>query len=305
MDILVIAEKKTKAAPYVDALIEKGAHAEYLRVSKITLVSRQNETLIKALGKELHSYDAIFIQVRPSLAPFIEPLLEEIKNLGTYCTAKKGSYYIAHNEPYQLVTLACAQVPTPKTLTSGSAKHIEKVSKKVSYPLLAKSFIGKKAQQAIIVNSSRELNFFIKSIKTEIDGFMLREFIRADAISCIVIGRKIFAVKRKHYDGNVNELIQGTIYKPTETEEKNATCAAHACGLDIARVDLVKGKVVKVEPLIPLEEFNQICSEEIQASVASFLLDKAAQHEGKKKTTYDFFGIKKLLSKTIFGRFFK
>jgi hypothetical protein len=40
----------------------------------------------------------------------------------------------------------------------------------------------------MIVKTDDELNNFVKSIKTNVDGFMLREFIEADIISCVVIG---------------------------------------------------------------------------------------------------------------------
>jgi len=305
MEILVIAEKKANALPFVGALKERHAHAKYLRISKIALVSKKGETLIKSLGKELPPYDAIFIHARPSLAQFIEPLLEELTNKEIYCTAKKGSYYTALNEPFQFVTLATEGVPTPKTLTSGSAKNIEKISKKISYPLMAKSFISKKTQQALIVNNSKELNTFVKSIRTEIDGLMLREYIEADAISCIVIGKKVFAVKRKNINDTIQELSEGETYKPTEHEEEVAIHAALACGLEIARVDLVKGRVVKIDTILPLTQFNIICSENIEEHVANFLIDKAALYEGKRIVPFDLISIlKKFLSKTIFGRFF-
>jgi len=305
MNILVIAEKKQKAQPFIEAIREKGSVVKYIRVSKITLVSKQNETLIKVMGQEIPIYDAVFIQVRASLAPFIEPLLDEFQNQQIYTTAKKGAYFIAHNEPYQFVTLSTAEIPSPRTFSSGSVKNIEKISKKISYPLMAKTFIGKKAQQALIVNNSKELNIFIKSIKTEIDGFMLREYIEADAISCAVIGRKVYAIRRKNQEGTIAELNEGESYKVTENEEKTALAAAHAGGFDIARVDLAKGRVVKIDPVIPIEEFNKICSERLEEHVANFLIEKAEQHESKRKVTYDLFGLKKILSKTIFRGLFK
>ena len=170
---------------------------------------------------------------------------------------------------------------------------------------MAKFFVGKKVQQAIIVNNSKELNIFVKSIRTEVDGFMLREFIESDAISCIVIGKKIFAIKRKNNDGSVEELTQGKTVKLSENEEETVISASQASGFDIARIDIAKGRVLKVEPLIPINEFNSICSERIEEHVANFLIEKATQHENKKRIIYDFLGIKKLFSKTIFGRFFK
>jgi glutathione synthase/RimK-type ligase-like ATP-grasp enzyme len=306
MDILIIAEKKARAEPFVNALLKRHVHAKYLRVSKITLVSKQKETQIKTLGKEIHKADGVFIITRASLAQFIEPMLEELQNRKIYCTAKKGSYYIALNEPYQFVTLAIGGIPTPKTIMSGSAKNLENISKKVSYPLIAKTFIAKKAQQALVVNNGKELKGFIKSIKAEIDGFMLKEFIEADTISCAVVGKKVFAIRRKQNAGEISDLAQGKPYKPSEAEEKTAISAAITCGLDIARVDLSKGKVTKVEPTFNLEAFNNITSEHIEDHVAEFLIDKAEeQHEDIRKLSYDLLGIKKIISKTILGRFFK
>jgi glutathione synthase/RimK-type ligase-like ATP-grasp enzyme len=305
MDILIIAEKKAKAMPFVHAIREKGSHAKYMRVSKITLVSRQNETQIKALGNELPQYDAAFIQARTSLAPFIEPLLEELQNQECYTNAKKGSYYIGMNELYQFITLAQSNIPIPKTIATGSTKNIEKTSKKIFYPIIAKTFIGKNAQQALIIENSKQLTDFVKSIKTETDGIMLRQYIDADVITCAVIGKKVFAIKRKTFEGTTQEINHGKTYKPTETEEKIAIKAALACGYEIARVDIAKGKIVKVDPQVPWREFNDICSETMEEQTAAFLIEKAIRHEKKKKINYDFLGLKKLFSKTIFGGMLK
>jgi len=305
MDILILAEKKKNAEMFVSAIQEKGHNATYIRLSKITLVSKQNETLIKSKGEELLPFDAVFIQARTTLAPFIEPLLDQLESEGCYTTARKGSYYIGMNEPYQFVTLSNAKVPIPKSITSGNAKNIEHLSKKLTYPLLAKSFIGKNVQQAIVVNSPRTLNSYVKSIKIEIDGFMLRQFSRADVISCVVIGDKIFAIKRKFSNGLTCEIKEGKMFKVTENDSKTILAAIDACGYDIARVDLCKGKIVKVDPIVPWVDFNKICSERIEDHVASFLIEKAIQNEGKRKIKYDFLGLRKMFGKTILGWLFK
>lgn len=305
MDILILAEKKKNAEMFVNAIKAKGHNAAYIRLSKITLVSKQNESLIKSKGEELEQYDAVFIQARTTLAPFIEPLLDQLESEGCYSTARKGSYYIGMNEPYQFVTLSLAKVPIPKAITSGNAKNIEHLSKHLTYPLLAKSFIGKNVQQAIVVTNARALNNYIKSIKTEIDGFMLRQFTRSDVISCVVIDSRIFAVRRKFVDGMTEEIKEGKIYKLPDNDSKTAILAAQTCGYDIARVDLCKGKVVKVDPMVPWNDFDKICSEKIEDYVADFLIEKAIQNEGKRKIKYDFLGLRKLFKNTILGWLFK
>jgi glutathione synthase/RimK-type ligase-like ATP-grasp enzyme len=299
MNILIIAEKRTQIKPYLDALTERGQSPKYIRVSKITLVSKQNETLIKSLGEEVEAYDAVFIQTRTSLAPFIEPLLEELEAINSYTSIKKGSYFTGWNEPYQFVTLALANVPTPKTITTASVKNIEQLSKKISYPILINTYIGKKNQQTLVINSNRELNGFVKSIKTEIDGFMIREFIEGNVISSIIVGKKTFSIKRNYNGEEVEPIKSGKYYTMTENENETAIKAAAACGYDIARVDTIRGKVIKVTPMFSIEDFNNICSVKIEDYVAEFLIEMAKKHENKVLAPYDFLGLKKLLGKTI------
>ncbi|MEI7961872.1 MAG: hypothetical protein WCI04_06070 [archaeon] len=305
MKILIVAEKKKQVKPYLEAFANRGIDATYLRVSKITLVSKTNKTTIKSLGEEIPIYDAVFIQTRTSLAPFIEPLLEELETLNSYVTTKKGSYYIGWNEAYQFVTLALAQIPTPKTITTASAKNIEKVSKKISYPVSVKTFLGKNAQQSQIIHSASELNSFVRSIKTDIDAFLIREFFEGDVISSAVIGNKLFSVKRKYMEDKVTEIRNGLFYKLSEHDHETVVHAAKACGYDIARVDIVKGHVIKVDPLIELEDFNLACSDNIEEYVAEFLTDKATKHAHKPKASADFLGIRKFLQKTPLKDVFK
>jgi len=131
MRVLIIAEREKYAKPFVEAMKAKGIKASYLRILKISLVSKHNNTLIKALGEDIPKYDAVFLQARISLAPFVEPLLEELKRKGIYVNAEPGSYFVGMNSPYKFVTLSLAGVKTPRTLTSGSGKNIERISKKV------------------------------------------------------------------------------------------------------------------------------------------------------------------------------
>ena len=305
MRVLVIAEKQKYAQSFVDAMKSKGIKANYLRILKISLVSKHKNTLIKALGEDIPKYDAVFIQARISLAPFVEPLIEELKRKDIYVNCAPGSYFVGMNAPYKFVTLSLAGVKTPKTLTSGSAKNIERISKKIAYPLLAKSFKGRDVQQSMVVETEKGLNAFIKSIKQDIDGFMLREFIKGDMLSCAVVGNKVFAVNRKINDFIVNDLEKGICFKPSEEESKEAILAANACGYDIAWVDLVNGHVVKVEPELPWEKFNKLCSETLEEHVANFYIDKINEKGEKKHAIDDFKDLGKAVSKTVFSRLLK
>ncbi len=305
MRVLVLAEKESVAKPFVSAMKAKGVKANYLQLLKINLVSKHKNTQIKALEENIPKYDAVFLQARNNLAPFIEPLIDILQDQKIFCNAKPGSYYIIVNEPYLFVNLSVNNINTPKTLSTGSIKNIERVSKKIAYPLIAKSFIGKSIQQSMLVRDDDSLNNFVNSIKTKIDGFMLREFIDGNVISCIVIGKKVFAIDRKCDETKILCLEKGRSYNPSDDEKKLVINAANACGLNIARVDLVKGRVISVEPEIPLEVFNKVCSENLEEHVTNFFIDQVNAIGVKKTVGDEFFELTERLSKSIFSRFLK
>lgn len=298
MKILILSEKKKELQSLIDSL-NKDARTDYLHLSKIMLVSEDNTTKIKALGKELKEYDAVFIQARTSLSNFIEPLLEELEKIGSYTNIKKGSYYLGENEPYLTLTLATNNISVPKTISTGSIKNIDSLSKKTKCPLLIKTFFGKKNQQVLLVNSKKELQYFVKSIKTEIDGVILREFIQKDIISCIVIGEKVFSIKRKYVKAESKKISKGKKHKLTQKEKELVINTAKIIGYDIARVDLAKGKILKVKPIIPFKEFDLVYKNKIEKEITSHLIKKALEQKSKKIMPYDFFGIRKFISENI------
>jgi glutathione synthase/RimK-type ligase-like ATP-grasp enzyme len=305
MRVLVLAEKKKVADPFVRAMNDKGIKANYLRLLKVSLVSKHKNTLIKAIDENIPKYDAVFLQARLNLEPFIEPLLKELENKGVYVNVLSGSYFIGMNEPYKFVNLAVNNVKTPRTLTSGSGKNIERVAKKVAYPLVAKSFIGKDVQQSMLVQNDSELNKFVGSMKKDVDGFMLKEFIDECVVSCAVIGDKVFAIERKQDNVCVTDLEKGRYYKTSDKERETAIKAASVSGYDIAKVDLVRGHVISVDPIITLEPFKKICSEALEEQIASFYAAKIRERGAKRHISDDLVDLKDALSKTVFGRIFK
>lgn len=304
MKVLILAEKKETAKPFLSAMKNVGIKANYLQLIKISLVSKHKNTIIKAVDENIPKYDAVFLQARSNLAPFLEPLVEALKDKGVYCNALPGAFYLAVNEPYRFVNLSAKGVKTPKVLISGSSKNIEIVSKKISYPLLAKSYLGKDVQQSTVVQTNLELNNFVKSIKTKIDGFMLREYIDAEVISCIVVGESVYAIKRNSGDKN-QELAKGKSYSLSDEEKKIAIDAANASGLSIARVDMVNKRVLVVETEIPIEIFNKICSLNIENTVANYYKDKILEIGPKRSAADDLIDFANKIQKTVFGRFLK
>jgi glutathione synthase/RimK-type ligase-like ATP-grasp enzyme len=305
MKVLIVAENESHVEGFVNAFEEKGFEARFLSFSQINLISKHKNTLIKAKGENIPRYDAVFMQARLNLAPFIEPLMDELIHQNIYVNCRPGSYYTCSNEPYEFVALALGHVDTIKTFSVGNPAGLESVAKKVTFPVMVKSFIGTEAQQALVVNSENELSILSKSIKKEMDGFIVREFINDDVLTCAVVGDKVFAVKRKLVGCAASKISEGKQYSISDNEKDTAKKAALVCGFDIAQVDMVDGKVIHVQPKISWKAFNKVTSEQIESHVAQLYVDKVS-HFGEKKTFADDlkdFG--KMFSKTVFGGIFK
>lgn len=305
MKVLVIAEKESHIEGFVKAFEEKGFEARFLSFSQINLISKHKNTLIKAKGENIPRYDAVFMQARLNLAPFIEPLMDELIHQNIYANCRPGSYYTCSNEPYEFVALALGHVDTIKTFSVGTPAGIESIAKKVTFPVMIKSFVGTEAQQALVVNSEKELVLFSKSIKKDMDGFIVREFINDDVVTCAVIGDKVFAVKRKLVDRAASKISEGKQYSLSDNESETATKAALVCGYDIAQVDIVDGKVIHVQPRISWNAFNKVTSEQLESHVAQFYADKVSHFGAKKTFSDDLKDLGKMFSKTAFGGLFK
>jgi glutathione synthase/RimK-type ligase-like ATP-grasp enzyme len=304
LKILVLGENKEKIMPYLKALKEKeDIQANYIRILKFALVSKHKKSLIKTPNGLIDDYDAIFIQARLSLCPFIEPLLAQLVDKKIYVNCKPNSYYTGLNEILTNAVLANNKISHPKTFITGNEKILDK-NLDISYPLIVKTLIGKQVQQSMIVNNKNELNLLTKSMKNEIDCYILKEFIKGKVVSCIVIGDKTFGIKqtKENQDTKKVDLNKGQSYKLNDKEKELVISVNKAIGYDISTIHMVNGKIISVSPIIELEKFNKICSENIEKYVTAHFIEKIKLQGEKKSYKHDLKKLGQSISNTIFGK---
>lgn len=306
MRLLVIAEKKGHIESFLPVFRAKGFETKYIRILKIGLVSRHRASFIKALGENLPKCDAVFLQCRPSLAPFVEPLLEGFASRKIYCNSRLGSYYIGMNEPYKFVTLAARGAEISGLLVTGSAGSIEGISKREKYPVLVKALLGNSVQQSMVVANAKDLNFFMKSIQGKMDAFMVHEYGFGDVVTCAVIGERVFAIRRRVLpSGTAADLKKGKLYKLSDSEHDAAVAAAGVCGYDIAQVEMVNGKIFDVTAGVKWSVFGAVCSENMEEHVAQFFSEKLRSLGAGGGITEEAGFVKRIISRTVFGRFLR
>jgi glutathione synthase/RimK-type ligase-like ATP-grasp enzyme len=295
MQILVLADKKETAQRLIDAFNEKNEKAFYARTSKICLISKQKKTEIKKLDGDMKDISAALIQSRLSLTDLVEPTLWELDKQKVFCSAKPNAYYYCSNEALMMTTLAQNGCSIPKTIVVGTIDKAKRACNNLKFPVIAKIILGKKTQQSLVASTKKELHKFLGSIKIDISGIILREFVKEDTITCAVIGEKVFAAKRKLNRLEVQPLKRAIVYKPTEKETHSAICACKALGLRIGRVELSKGMPYEVTPFIPWRDFETITSINLESEAATYLSENAFIPEPKKGLLEDILNILKFV----------
>lgn len=284
MKALILAGRKGKGIKKLkESFLAKGfSSADFLNISKLNLVSRGGKTQVVNDGLNIADYDAVFLRAKLQLAPFVEPLLDELKDSGTYTQFRPGSYYLNSNEALQLAALNSRGLPMAKSVAVVDPGIIKDSVERFHYPLIFKSYVGQTKTQSILIETPRSLHSITKSIKMNLDAAILREFEEADLIQCAVIGSKVFAIKRRWNGSEIEKLGRGIPYRVSDNERATAIRAALACGCEIATVKLSKGLVTEVIPDINFSIFNKKTGENLFDAVAEHFRKRAGGMKMKK-----------------------
>ncbi len=270
MNILLLAGKRTDVISGLEkAFKEEGfSKVEYLNIARLNLITKRGKTYVKDSGLKIEDYDAVYMRVKLTLAPFVEPLMDELSDKKIYTQIKKGSYYINSNESLQIITLSQEGVKIAKTAIVANPGLLKGMVEEFSYPVIFKSFKGLEKTQAIVLESRKQLASLVKSFKGSVDSAILREFIEAPLHQCAVIGDNVFCIERRMNDDGLEPLAKGRFVKLSMEEKANAINAARVCGCDIATVKMADGNVTEVIPDINFHAFNKKFSEDFYSVVA-------------------------------------
>lgn len=274
LKILVLSGKKSFAVKKIKKEFElAGNQVSYLNIGNLSLISGENNTLIKNRGINVGDFDAVFLKTGLKLAPFVEPLLDELNKLGIFVQIKAGAYYLNANDALQEIVLS-KKVKVPKFFAMSNPKKTRNLVKALHYPLIFKTFVGLKKTQSIIVESPRSLQSIAKSIKLETDEVVLREFIEGDLIQCAVIGNNVFSIKRKWKGNELNKLENGAKTILSGKDKKTAILAINCLGSEIGTVKICNGFVTDVSLDIDWEIFCKKTGKNLYKSLVEFYKEK-------------------------------
>lgn len=270
MNVVIISEEKSPDIELMqNAFLKRGFEkAPFIKISKMTLLSRNNNTKIIVGTINFSKYNSVFLKVGQQFTPFVEPFLSQLAEDDIYCQLKPESYYFLSNRAFQYAVLNEQQVPTQRTVIVSSVAMIEQSLKQISFPLIMKAFVGYKKTQSLLIDSKRSLKSAAKSTKAKADLIILQEYLQDDLNYCFVIGKEVLAVIRKWDEKEMEHADRAITTTLSDTDREIALNAAKTLGMDIATVKMIAGKVTNVSPIIDIIRFNKVLGKNLEEKIA-------------------------------------
>ena len=250
--------------------------ADYIPISEIGLSTIEGKSGIDRNGKGLLGYDAVFLQVDERLMLFVEPLLDELAENGISCQVKPTAFNIIANKPYTFVSLASRGIPIPKMRSVASGSGIESAIEGLSFPILIEAFRDLDRTQTMILTDKQSLYPFLRSIPFQYNLIMMQELLQDTLVESLVIGEEVFSMRRTWNTERLEHTMKAQSYKLSSKDRQTAIDATRALGIDIARVKMIGGMIVSIDPLIHAERFEKALGIDVTAAIATYFTEKTA-----------------------------
>ena len=281
MRALILSTEKTAAMPRLKkAFVAAGFEsAKVAALSDFSIFSGNGRKTLLSGPVNIDDFAAVFLNAKLKLAPFVEPLLDEISRKRLFSQVVPGAYYLNSNELFQLVVLDKAKVPLPKTVFGAAKADLSHTGRRLSFPAIFEAYSGQKKTQSLVIETKKELDKQMTSFSADsgIDAAVLMDFLFTPVNHCAVIGKKVFCVQRKWKNGKLELPRRGKPFDLPERERKIAIRAAKACGCKVATVKISNGLVTRVSPEVKFLALSDTLGVDLFAECAEFFFKNASE----------------------------
>jgi ribosomal protein S6--L-glutamate ligase len=184
----------------------------------------------------------------------------------------------------QMLKLALSGIRIPESYIfreESFFKNQNYIESNITFPLIYKTD-GRHGDNVHYVESITQLHEHVHKkepgILALIQPFIENTF---DTRTVVAFGEIVGTIKRTRTHGHLNNISQGALperYTLTETEKRIAQEAAHACGIDVAGVDMIhtpEGPIVlEVNKSPQVQGFESVHDFKVFSRVASIMMQK-------------------------------
>jgi ribosomal protein S6--L-glutamate ligase len=259
MKIAIMTSSPVENQLLVDTAIKMGHECRILDHRKFYMLLSENKKGFDKLfydngGDEpehitAKSLDCVINRIGSHIDHAVLALRFMTENLGVWCPNNPYGILFCSNKSWTLQRLSSMNIPIPRTLLAISPTHVAwSVDKIGSLPLILKTNRGSKGKTVSILDTKRSANSMFEFCQNLNLSVLIEEYIECESsdIRAWVIGDRVaLAMKRTSTDksdfkANISRSGTGVRVTLSPEDEKLCVDAAHAVGLQIAGVDMLK-----------------------------------------------------------------
>lgn len=244
--------------------------------------------------KKLEGFDAVIPRIGASITFYGLAVLRQFEMMGVYPLNESVAIGRSRDKLRSLQLLARAGVGLPVTGFAHTPDDIKALIKLVGGPpLVIKLLEGTQGKGVVLAESYQAAEGVIDAFRKLDANFLVQEFVgeagRSD-IRCFVIGGQVVAsMKRTAKDGefrsNLHRGGHAEHVELTQAERQTAVQAAETMGLNMAGVDLIRGRhgplVLEVNSSPGLQGIERITGQDIASLIIEFVEQHADANEAK------------------------
>ena len=279
----------------VEAAEARGHEAHVIDTLKCTMDITSARPAIWYKGETLEDYDAVVPRIGASITFYGLAVVRQFEMMGVYSVNESVAIGRSRDKLRAHQLLARAGIGLPVTGFAHSPTDTTALIKLVGgAPLVIKLLEGTQGRGVVLAETAKAGESVIDAFRELDANFLVQEFVKeakgAD-IRCFVIGNRVVAAmmrqaKEGEFRSNLHRGGTATVVKLTPRERATAVRAAKTMGLNVAGVDILRGKdgplVLEVNSSPGLEGIEAATGKDVAGQIIEFL-EKNAKH-GKTRT---------------------
>jgi ribosomal protein S6--L-glutamate ligase len=247
-------------------------------------------------GEILPRFDAVIPRIGASVTFYALAVLRQFEVMGVYPANESVAIGRSRDKLRSLQLLARAGIGMPVTAFAHSPDDTKTLVRLVGgAPLVLKLLEGTQGRGIVLAETNKAAESVIDAFRELDANFLVQQFIReaggADIRAFVVGDRVVAAMLRQAKEGefrsNLHRGGSASVVKLSPAERATAVRAAKTVGLNIAGVDIVRGKdgplVLEVNSSPGLEGIEQTTGKDVAGMIMEFIEKQARPYKTKTR----------------------
>lgn len=297
MKIGILSRKKElySTRRLVEAAEERGHIVRVIDPLRCYMHISAHKPTIHFKGEDLGDFDAIIPRIGASVTFYGTAIVRQFEMMGVYCLNESQAITRARDKLRSTQLMAREGIGLPITGFAHSPDDKQDLLSSIGEPpFIIKLLEGTQGKGVVLTETLKAAESVIDAFRNLDAYFLVQEFVaeaRGSDIRCFVIGDQVVAsmmrvAKEGEFRSNLHRGGKATPVEITAEERETAVRAAATMGLNVAGVDIIRGRrgpmVLEVNSSPGLEGIEKSTARDIAGTVIDFIERNAAP--GKTKT---------------------